>query len=193
MRTFLKPNIQKRFLSTVRTCFVTKRERAIKSRDGNLDSYCPDVDYHLNGKEIIKVPGSLRETAAEVLFPDDNEDASLPRLILDSILLCPMDMRKDLAENIVLIGGTAMMTGLAARLKAEILDLLSSDCYKERLFVKQIKFHKPVAKPNYVGWLGGAIYGGTDLILSNSISKDIYCRNGRIPDWSSLDDNRGLI
>ena len=67
----------------------------------------------------------------------------------------PVDARKQLAENIVVIGGTSMAPGFKARLADELKDLREKPRYKQRLFVDAFKFHSPPAKENYVAWLGG--------------------------------------
>lgn len=64
-------------------------------------------------------------------------------------------MRKPLAENILLVGGTAMTPGLKSRLREELIDQLNSDRYKDKLFLKTFKFHSAPAKENYTAWLGG--------------------------------------
>jgi actin-related protein 10 len=68
---------------------------------------------------------------------------------------CPIDMRKPLAENILVIGGTTMAPGFKARLLEELKHLLQQPKYASRLALKTFKFHKPPAKENYVAWLGG--------------------------------------
>lgn len=138
----------------------------------------------------IAIPGSLRETAFEALFPYDNDRLGLPFIILDAILSCPIDMRRDLAQNVVLVGGTAMALGLKIRLQQELDALSKSDSYKDRLFIDQIQFHSPPSKGNTTSWLGGAIYGGTELILTKSLTRETYVRLNRVPDWSNLEDNR---
>lgn len=70
----------------VRTCFVTNGDRAIAYRKNESFMQCPDVQYPIDGKEVIKVPGILRETAFEVLFPEDNDKLGLPYIILNAIL-----------------------------------------------------------------------------------------------------------
>lgn len=67
-------------------------------------------------------------------------------------------MRKQLAENIVLIGGTTMANGFKARLKEELLSLIKESKYTDKLFLDVFKFHSPPAKENYVAWLGGEVY-----------------------------------
>lgn len=136
----------------VRTCFVTTYERAQSYKTEQPPSPAPDVDYPIMGKEIITIPGVLRETAFEVLFPEDNDRLGLPFIILDAICACPLDMRKQLIENIVLVGGTAMATGLRARLKEEILAKMQTNVYKEKLFLNAVKFHNVPAKENFCAW-----------------------------------------
>lgn len=166
----------------VRTCFVTKQSRAMAFRNKEEIKPCPDVEYPVHGDEVIKIPGSLRETAFEVLFPEDNDFLGLPYIIIDAILKCDVDARKELAENILLIGGTASIAGIKPRLKNELMKLIKSDYYKDRLFVENIKFHSAPAKPNFTAWLGGSIYSATEII-SNSITRENYLKSPKIPDW----------
>lgn len=125
--------------------------------------------------------------AFEVLFPDDNDRLGLPFIVLDAILKCPVDVRKELAENILLIGGTANVPGLLARLKAELLLLISSDYYKDRLFINEVKFHKAPSNTNFTAWLGASIYSATEFI-SNALTKENYLKNPKIPDWVNYED-----
>jgi hypothetical protein len=46
----------------------------------------PPLEYRIRGEAVFPVPGKVRETAFEVLFEQDNDQTSLPNLILDSIL-----------------------------------------------------------------------------------------------------------
>ncbi|XP_049544359.1 actin-related protein 10 [Anopheles darlingi] len=181
----------------VRTCFVTTRERAIayRSEDPAISGAikpAPDVEYPVRGEEIIKISGRLRETAYEVVFPEDNDRLGLPYIVLNSILKCSRDMRVPLANNLVLIGGSCMAPGMTARLKAELLALLQTDLYKDRLFLQTFKFHKTPSEPNYTAWLGGSIYGTTDLVLTKSITRDAYARDQSIPDFTNYEEGRQL-
>lgn len=97
--------------------------------------------------------------------------------------------RHELAENILLIGGTTMAKGFAARLKSELTSLVASDLYSNKLKIPHFKFHTAPCKPNYTAWLGGAIFGITDL-PSRCITKDTYLKTNRIPDWVNLIDNQ---
>lgn len=71
---------------------------------------------------------------------------------------CSVDMRRQLAENIIVIGGTAMAKGLKARLQEELLSLMKEERYSKQLFINSFKFHSPPALENYVAWLGGMLH-----------------------------------
>lgn len=171
----------------VRTCFVTTLERSAKLEYENGPSPPPAVKYP--GVQTFEIPGYVREKAFEELWERDNDNLSIPTMILDAILKCPVDMRRPLAENILLVGGTPMAKGFASRLKSELLHLVNSDLYSEKLKVRSFKFHKAPSHANYTVWLGGAIFGAADL-PSRCVSKENYLKMDRIPDWASLKDNQ---
>jgi len=171
----------------VRTCFVTTLERSTKLGTENVPAPPPDVTYP--GVKRITIPGEIREKAFEILWERDNDNLSLPTMILDAIVKCPLDTRRVLAENIILVGGTTMAKGFTSRLKSELLALVESDLYKTKLKVESFKFHIAPSKPNYTAWLGGAIFGTTDLPL-RCLTKEVYLKVNRVPDWSNLIDNQ---
>ncbi|XP_064342054.1 actin-related protein 10 isoform X3 [Camelus dromedarius] len=180
-----------------RTCFVSDLKRGLKIQgakfniDGNTErpSPPPNVDYPLDGEKILHVLGSIRDSVVEILFEQDNEEKSVATLILDSLMQCPIDTRKQLAENLVVIGGTSMLPGFLHRLLAEIRYLVEKPKYKKILGTKTFRIHTPPAKANCVAWLGGAIFGALqDILGSRSVSKECYNQAGRIPDWCSLNN-----
>ncbi|XP_076244202.1 actin-related protein 10 [Calliopsis andreniformis] len=171
----------------VRTCFVTTLERSAKLGTAEAPNPPPAVKYP--GIKNINIPGEVREKAFEALWERDNDNLSIPTMILDSILKCPIDTRRPLAENILLIGGTTMAKGFASRLKAELLALVKSPLYSEKLKIQTFKFHTAPSKPNYTAWLGGAIFGSIDL-PSRCLTKENYLKSNRVPDWTNLIDNQ---
>ncbi|KYM99442.1 PREDICTED: actin-related protein 10 [Cyphomyrmex costatus] len=171
----------------VRTCFVTTLQRSAKLGTESALTPPPDVTYP--GIKRIVIPGEIREKAFEILWERDNDNLSLPTMILNAIIKCPLDTRRVLAENIILVGGTTMTKGFTSRLKSELLALIESDLYKTKLKVESFKFHTAPSKPNYTVWLGGAIFGTTDLPL-RCLTKDVYLKTNRVPDWPNLIDNQ---
>ncbi|KAI2652367.1 Actin-related protein 10 [Labeo rohita] len=112
----------------MRTCFVSDLQRGLKIQEAkfNLDGSAerpappPDVEYPLDGQKILHIKGSIRDSVAEMLFEQDNEEKSIATLLLDTLVKCPIDTRKVLSENLVIIGGTAMLPGFLHRLLSEI-------------------------------------------------------------------------
>ena len=171
----------------VRTCFVTTLERSSKLGTAEAPNPPPSVTYR--GVKNINIPGEVREKAYEALWERDNDNLSIPTMILDAILECPIDTRRLLAENILLIGGTTMAKGFIGRLKSELLALVKSSLYSDKLKIDTFKFHTAPSKPNYTAWLGGAIFGTIDL-PSRCVTKENYLKSNRVPDWASLIDNQ---
>ncbi|XP_078046717.1 actin-related protein 10 [Augochlora pura] len=171
----------------VRTCFVTTLERSNKLGTEEALVPPPAVTYH--GVKNIIIPGEVREKAYEILWQRDRDNLCIPAMILDAILKCPIDIRRTLAENILLIGGTTMAKGFVSRLKSELLTLVKSNVYSEKLKIQVFKFHTAPSKPNCTAWLGGAIFGTVDLRL-RCITKENFLSSNRVPDWVNLIDNQ---
>jgi actin-related protein 10 len=170
----------------VRTCFVTKLERAKVINSTNDLPPPPGVEYPLGGSKLMTIDGKIRETACEVLFEQDADEVSVATLILDSLLKCPIDTRRKLAENILLVGGTVMLPGFKRRLVTELHELKTLPKYKERLAIETFMFHTPPAKENYAAWLGGAIFGSLEIVHIRSVGREQYLKGCSIPDWCSL-------
>lgn len=176
----------------VRTCFVRTRQMAADRRteEEAARTPCPDVEYPVSGGEVIRVPGAVREEVYDVLFAHDNERAALPYQVLDAILACPIDMRRQLAANLHVMGGTAQALGLLARLKEELQALIEDESlYAKRLFVDEFKFHVSPLRTNVVSWLGGSLYGATELAQTRALTRDAYTKaGGEVPDWVAAED-----
>jgi len=100
----------------VRTCFVSDLKHDYTAKfniDGSNEcpSPPPNVNYPLDGEKILHVFGSIGDSVVEILYEHDNEEKSVATLILDSLLQCPVDTRKQLAENLVITGGSSMLPG----------------------------------------------------------------------------------
>jgi actin-related protein 10 len=185
----------------LRCCFVTPLERArqyyaeLESKSLPIDTFAgldfkfaPDCDYNLPKNYILHVPGFVREMALDFVFVDKVDgDQTVPHLILDTILRSPIDLRRDLTENVVLLGGTCMLLGFKARLASEINWLLSNEgAYVKSFHFKKFKYHVPPSHDNYTAWLGGAIFGALDNLDYYSILNAKYKEVGKLPDWFTL-------
>lgn len=172
------------------SCFVTTLERSNEIVAGDPEhKYPSSFMYPLKTGKKIPVSGHVRETAFEVLFELDLDMLNIATMVLDSLISVSRDMKKPLAENILLTGGTSMTPGLKYRLLQELRALLVSPAYKDKLFITSFKFHEFPAKENYVAWLGGAIFAATEAYNKRAIQKDAYLNNNIIPDWCNLSVN----
>ena len=106
-------------------------------------------------------------------------------MLLDAIISSPLDCRKQLAESLVIIGGTSMMPGFKSRLNQEIKSLLATPKY-EQLKITNFKVFKAPGQANYTSWLGGAIFGATDVVVTRSLTREQYLKDPLVPDWSNL-------
>lgn len=84
--------------------------------------------YELPDGEEITL-GISRIECPEVLFDPErvgsSRESSLPRKIYESIREVDILARRDLYQNIILTGGTSMVTGLKERLKSELQKLVN--------------------------------------------------------------------
>ena len=107
----------------------------------------------------------------------------------DALLECPIDTRRELAANIVIVGGTSLIYGFKARLFEELSHLLKREPYLNRLHIDELKCHS-VTKANISCWAGASIFGGTDAIATRSFTRENFFKDRKsIPDWSNLKYN----
>jgi len=181
----------------VRCCFITTLQRGREvsqllqggSDETSLATWMkdapPPVRYPAGGGSVMKIDGATREGAAELLWQLDQDGMSVASMVLDSILACPVDCRRKLAANLVLVGGTTMMPGFKKRLNQELRNLLTTEKY-QALKLDSFKVHSPPGKPNFTTWLGGAIFGATDVVVTRSLTREQYLKDPAVPDWSNL-------
>lgn len=182
----------------VRLCFVPELGRgqqiqqirqdasSVSGLSSFLKRSVPAVDYTLSGESVLKVDGQTREGASEVLFEQDNDRLSLSTMVLDALIAAPIDTRKELSQNILIIGGTASQLGLKARLFQELDHLMKQQYYRDKLKLTQFKLHTPLGKENYASWVGASIFGATDAISTRSFTREQYSKEKAVPDWSDL-------
>jgi len=182
----------------VRLCFVTELERghqiqqirrdasSVSGLSSFLKKSVPAASYTLDGDTLLQVDGETRESVCEVLFEQDNDRTSVATMILDALLSCPIDTRRELATNIIIVGGTSMILGFKSRLFQEMKYLLDREPYKGHLLISDLKLHAGPSKANFACWTGASLFGATDAISSRSFTREAYFKDKSIPDWSNL-------
>ena len=152
-------------------CHLADREPAVASDEGAV----PKLEYDLPDGTKLQV-GSERFRVPELLFnPGVGRYAAaspLPKLVCDSALECPLDMRKELFSSIVLTGGGSTLRGLDLRVYNGVRDLAPP----------VFKILKPlVAAPEERragAWLGGSILGSLDSCHDMWVSSAEYQESG---------------
>jgi actin-related protein 10 len=190
----VQPVLDEKILEDIKLkcCFVTSFERSrqfyaeLGAKKLNLlaDSdaftkvtdfkFAPDCDYPLSNNLILHIPGYVREMTLEALFVNHiDSNLTIPNLILDTLLKCPIDLKKDMASNVVLIGGNFMLSGFKHRLVSELDYLLNDDAqlYAKEFSFRKLKFHQPPAHDNYTAWLGASIFGTLEILDLYSIPR----------------------
>lgn len=77
--------------------------------------------------ETISIPPELMHSVTESLFQDDVDARGLAECVLECILRLPLDVRKEMVQNVVLCGGLATIPGLGPMLNERIRSILSAE------------------------------------------------------------------
>jgi len=108
-------------------------------------------------------------SAPEILFKPQLEgidQLGLHYLINDSIISCPMDIRKELQQNIVLGGGTAQLSHLPERLKEELQEV-----DPEMFETCKVTYEDKT-------WDGCKLLAGRDRFLTDVLTKELFDESG---------------
>lgn len=152
------------------------------------DDHSPaTTSYPLDGYKVVKIPGNLREGVCEIFFEIIGHEHSLTTMIVETILSAPIDCRRELAANILVIGGIANMPGLEHRLHDELANLNDYERFKRKIPEKFL-FHQPICPRNYVSWLGASMFCTPNSFELRATTRDQWVREGKknLRDWSDL-------
>ncbi|KAJ5069677.1 actin-7-related [Anaeramoeba ignava] len=126
-------------------------------------------NYELPQKKIIQISNE-RFKCCEVLFNPyliKREEKGIHQMIYDSIMKCNDETKKYLYQNIILSGGSTMISGIEYRIQKEIYKLFDFD------FDIDIKI---ISSPErkYSSWIGGSILSSFSNFKDIWISKEEY-------------------
>ncbi|TPX70701.1 hypothetical protein SpCBS45565_g01568 [Spizellomyces sp. 'palustris'] len=177
-------------------CFVGDRPSATDIVDGTTSrttageythtqyrSSAASMVHRINVTDRMWIPGWVRERAAEVLFEGDDDARSIATIVADVMLKCPADIRTELAQTILLNGGTSMLPGFQQRLQEEIMHAFEDlkQYQKLRRLAIKVKIVQSVFAPNSMAWVGGSLAGALKVG-----GKEILPTAPSIPDWTHL-------
>ncbi|CAI2351196.1 unnamed protein product [Caenorhabditis sp. 36 PRJEB53466] len=142
-------------------------------------------------KKCIVVPPVIFETSIEIFFDEqlnpDSFDVSLPKLLYKLVSKCPIDLRKKLFPNTLLVGGVATIPGLLKRLEQEIALIDEKNQTKLAEEVKFYRFADLKNSPLFIAWLGASLLGSLrETIERKSLTLEDW-RTGKLAsDWTDI-------
>lgn len=130
-----------------------------------------------DGNDVTVDTKLLSQCAESVFVNNKLSTGGLPNQVFQSIVLCDDSVKKELASNIIISGGTSMLPGFGDRLNVELIKkftaipdykhiplnqntikVIPSSNYNERGYTLQRK---------HAAWIGGSLIGSFDTYHKN--------------------------
>ncbi len=167
----LESSIHKEIVRAIKekACFLSLdyKEDLKRSEQYKKQYSLPDGSTITLSKERFIVPELLFNPTSEL------EHDSLPKIIIDVIEQCDLDIRPELLNNIFLSGGSSMFPNMKARLYQELELELIRRKKKDQI----IRIIAPRER-TYSVWTGGSILAMIPEFSQNWISRGKYYKNG---------------
>ena len=110
--------------------------------------------------------GSLIGDDANDMFHVNTD--SLIHTLLDALLACPIDLRKHVAQNVLVMGGGAMLPGICARVEAGTVEQASKiSKFKSLIACTKnggLKVVKLPFRRDLLGWIGASVFATLDVL-----------------------------
>lgn len=157
--------------------FTAEQRRQMKHRvcyvNRSSDYAVKDETYKLPDGGSVTFKQEHLSAPAEVMFADDvsEENLSIQRLVHNSITSCELDLRRQLAENIVLQGGNTSFSGFASRFTKELKLRLPSGNKVKALTLDKKDRASTV-------WIGGSILASLSHSMAGWMKRSDYQEMG---------------
>ncbi|TMW57444.1 hypothetical protein Poli38472_003369 [Pythium oligandrum] len=161
-----------------RACFVQPHKNPIMD--------IVDARFGGTGDNALVVPAHVRTDACECLFRGTTDsDITVLSCVQEALEKLPIDVRVAMVENLLVLGGTAMLPGFCRRLVDEIRDglMMEKQGWGDRAALVQ-----PLFPRNMLAWVGASIYASTEAAREHAISSNDFASRGSqcLPDWMSI-------
>lgn len=150
-------------------CYVAldpkaEAEKAAASHEIDKTYEMPDGKTLTIGNERFLCPEVLfQPTLAEV------GEKNVQETLYQSIMKCPVDLRRSMYQNVQLAGGSTLFPGFAERLEKELTALAPS--------TMKVKVASPPER-QYAVWIGGSVLASMSSFEKMWISKEEYKETG---------------
>ncbi|CEG43060.1 Actin and related proteins [Plasmopara halstedii] len=151
-----------------------------------------DAKFQMQDSAVLQVPGNLRTDAVEPLLlgGEKSEGNSIVDGIVNVLKRTPIDVRAAMLENLLLVGGTAMIPGLLHRVLAEVCEALRQDneFASASATIDRTQLVPTYFPRNMLAWVGGSIYAATESARMAAITSQEYSssKGTCIPDWLTV-------
>lgn len=138
-------------------------------------------EFILPDGNIIEI-GNERFTIPEIIFNPqliDLDTKNLPELIFDSIKKCDISTRKELFNNIILVGGNTIINGFSDRFKNEFESIINSnqDQTASSEQKRSYKIHETKER-KYSAWIGASGICSLSDFFDKWINRNTYFEKG---------------
>jgi actin len=124
--------------------------------------------FELPDGQIIPFGSELQEIPEQIFnpVPGGFTTKSVQQLIQESINDCDEILRQEMADNLLVVGGTTMMNGYVERLSEEVRKLVPPvkvEVLKDRIFP---------------AWVGGSLFASLNTFHQTCITREEYMKSG---------------
>ena len=147
---------------------IKENECSLRDIDGRVTVQSSSV-YNLPDGQTLSMGSELQDIPEQIFKPVEGgfSKKSLQSLIQESLMLCDESLRKEMADQALVVGGNTHISGYCERLDQEVNKLIPGGMnltvVKDRIFPS---------------WVGGSLFASLDTFHSTCIHRDEYMKSG---------------
>ncbi|VDK69818.1 unnamed protein product [Dibothriocephalus latus] len=168
-KAFMEHNLIQDFAATVLQVSDDRYDQ------NQMDTF-PMISYEFPNGYNVELAHERFQLPEALFDPSEcggNSMLSMSHVVASSISLCDIDIRPNLYNNVVVVGGTSLIMGFTDRLQR---DLNIKTPPSMRL---KVNFPSSLPERRFSSWVGGSILGSLGTFQQMWISKHEYEESGR--------------